>query len=117
LCHPEVSGAQPKDLREAVLGLRNTVKRYFVYIMTNRKRTLYIGVTNDLERRVSEHKHRLIPGFTSRYAIDRLVFCEEHGEVKAAIAREKQLKGWLRAKKIALIESTNAGWRDLSRGW
>ncbi len=113
----EASAAKPKDLREAIPSLRNAVKSYFVYIITNRKRTLYIGVTNDLERRVSEHKHHLVQGFSSRYAISRLVYYEEHGDVKIAIAREKQLKGWLRAKKIALIESVNPGWRDLSRGW
>ena len=91
--------------------------QYFVYIMTNRRHTLYVGVTNDLERRVSEHKHKLIVGFTNRYAIGRLVYFEEHGDIQAAIAREKQLKGWLRARKIALIESINPQWQDLSREW
>jgi putative endonuclease len=91
--------------------------QYFVYIMTNRGHTLYIGVTNDLERRVYEHKHRLVAGFTSRYAIDRLVYFEEHCDVQVAIAREKELKGWRRARKIALIESMNPAWRDLSREW
>ena len=91
--------------------------RYFVYIMTNRRHTLYIGVTNDLVRRVHEHKHKLLRGFTSRYAIDRLVYFEESDDARAAIGREKQLKGWLRARKIALIESTNPRWQDLSRSW
>jgi putative endonuclease len=93
------------------------MRQYFVYIMTNRSHNLYIGVTNDLERRVYEHKQRLVAGFTSRYAIDRLVYFEEHCDVEVAIAREKELKGWLRAKKVALIESMNPGWRDLSREW
>jgi putative endonuclease len=93
------------------------VKRYFVYIMTNRSRTLYTGVTNNLTRRVLEHKRQLIPGFTSKYRIHRLVHFELFGDIRAAIRREKQIKGWLRAKKIALIESTNRDWKDLSEGW
>ena len=93
------------------------MKQYFVYVMTNRSRTLYIGVTNDLERRVQEHKHGLVAGFTTRYAIKRLVYFEEHADILAAIAREKHLKGWLRIRKIALIESMIPRWQDLSRGW
>ncbi|MCJ7511936.1 MAG: GIY-YIG nuclease family protein [Anaerolineales bacterium] len=89
-------------------------RSYFVYILSNRSRTLYVGATNDLERRIYEHKHNLVPGFTSRYRIDRLVYFEETGDVQAPIAREKQLKGWLRAKKVALIESVNSTWEDLS---
>ena len=85
--------------------------------MTNRSRTLYTGMTNDLERRVYEHKHKLIPGFTSKYNITRLVYFEETADVKAAIAREKQIKGRLRVKKIALVESANPEWRDLSDDW
>lgn len=93
------------------------MKQYYVYIMTNRSRTLYAGVTSDLARRVCEHKNRLIPGFTARYNLDRLVFFEQTQDVNAAIAREKQIKGWLRAKKIGLIESLNPEWRDLSEEW
>ncbi len=93
------------------------MKRYYIYIMANRSKTLYIGVTNNLERRVYEHKHQLVIGFTSKYQIDRLVYFEETPDVYAAIAREKHLKGWLRAKKVALIESINPGWRDLSEEW
>jgi putative endonuclease len=85
--------------------------------MTNRTRTVYLGVTNDLERRVAEHKQKLADGFTKQYAIDRLVYFEEFADVVQAIAREKQLKGWLRSKKIELIESANPKWRDLSRDW
>ena len=92
-------------------------KQYYVYIMTNRNRTLYIGMTSDLERRVYEHKHGLLPGFTSKYKMYQLVYYEVGDDVRAAIAREKQLKGWLRAKKIALIESMNPEWDDLSTGW
>jgi len=90
---------------------------YYVYIMTNRSGTLYTGMTNDLRRRVWEHKQKLIEGFTKRYNITRLVYYEESGDVNAAIAREKQIKGWLRRKKIALVESLNPGWTDLSEGW
>ncbi len=93
------------------------MKQYFVYIMTNRSGTLYTGVTNDLYRRVSEHKQGLIPGFTSRYNITQLVYFEAHSDVREAIAREKQIKRWRRSKKIALIESLNPDWRDLSAGW
>lgn len=92
-------------------------KEYFVYIMTNKSRTLYTGVTNNLERRVYEHKNKLIPGFTSKYNITRLVWYESGDNIHVAIAREKQIKGWLRAKKIALIESMNPDWLDLSEDW
>jgi putative endonuclease len=92
-------------------------KQYFVYIMASISRVLYTGVTNNLERRVYEHKHKFIPGFTSKYNVTRLVFYETSTDVHAAIEREKQIKGWLRAKKIALIESTNPTWDDLSSSW
>ena len=91
---------------------------YYVYIMSDRHRgTLYTGMTADLERRVSEHKSGLIEGFTSRYYVHILVYYEDFADVFAAIAREKQIKGWTRAKKIALIEHTNPHWEDLSEGW
>lgn len=93
------------------------MKEYYIYILTNRSRTLYIGMTNNLERRVYEHKRKLIPGFTSRYNITQLVYYDRTNEVLDAIAREKQLKGWRRSKKIALIESVNPEWRDLSADW
>jgi putative endonuclease len=88
--------------------------QYFVYIMTNKSETLYTGVTNNLERRVYEHKHHLVKGFTNKYNIDKLVYFEETNDINAAIAREKQIKGWLRKKKIALIEAINPEWKDLS---
>jgi putative endonuclease len=93
------------------------MREYYVYIMTNRSGTLYTGVTGDLRRRVYQHKHKLVPGFTSKYNIDRLVYFESTPDVRAAIAREKEIKGWVRAKKIALIESANRDSKDLSEGW
>ena len=90
------------------------MKQYYVYIMTNKSRTLYTGVTGDLERRVYEHKHKLVPGFTSKYNITRLVYFEMTHDIQAAISREKQIKGWLRKKKIALIESMNPEWKELA---
>jgi putative endonuclease len=93
------------------------MKQYYVYIMTNRSKTLYTGVTNDLMRRVYEHKNKMVEGFTKKYKITKLVYFEETNDVQSAIAREKQIKGWLRSKKIALIESVNPEWKDLSEGW
>ena len=93
------------------------MKAYYVYIMSNIRGTLYTGVTNQLKNRVYTHKKKLIPGFTSRYNIDRLVYYEEMGDVKAAIAREKQIKSWRREKKIRLIATMNPTWRDLSEDW
>ena len=90
---------------------------YYVYIMTNRSRTLYTGVTNNLERRVYEHKQKLVRGFTERYNITMPAYFEETPDVRVALAREKQIKGWLRRKKVALIEVCNPEWRDLSAGW
>jgi putative endonuclease len=88
--------------------------RYFVYILTNRYHTvLYTGVTSDLVQRVSQHRKKTTAGFTSRYNIDKLVFYEETSDVRATIAREKQIKGGSRSRKIALIEGMNPEWRDL----
>jgi putative endonuclease len=89
-------------------------KSYYVYIMTNESNTLYTGVTNDLTKRVFEHKNKLLPGFTAKYNITRLVYFEETNDVQTAIAREKQIKGWLRKKKLGLISSVNPKWEDLS---
>jgi putative endonuclease len=86
--------------------------------MTNKtNRVLYTGVTNDLQRRVYEHKNKLVEGFTRKYNIGKLVHYEVCEDIESAILREKQIKGWLRRKKVALIESVNKGWRDLSLGW
>jgi putative endonuclease len=87
---------------------------YYVYILASRRNgTLYVGVTNDLVRRVYEHRSRVVPDFTRRYAVDQLVWFEAHGEITAAIQREKSLKRWLRRWKIDLIERTSPTWRDL----
>lgn len=93
------------------------MKQYYVYIITNTSRTLYTGVTDNLECRVYEHKKKLIEGFTKRYNITKLVYYEETSDVQSAIKREKQIKGWLRRKKIALIEAMNPKWEDLSAEW
>jgi putative endonuclease len=85
--------------------------------MTNRSKTLYAGVTNDLLRRIYEHKNKMVEGFTKKYKITKLVYYEDTNDVEEAIAREKQIKGWLRKKKIALIESINPEWKDLSEEW
>ena len=92
-------------------------KRYFVYIMTNPSKTLYTGMTNSIRRRVREHKLKLGPGFAAKYNIARLVYFETFEDVRNAIEREKQIKAWTRAKRVALIESTNPKWDDLSREW
>jgi len=92
-------------------------KEYFVYIMTNKSRTLYTGVTNDLIRRVYEHKNKLVQGFTSKYNIKYLVYYESTQSIHVALEREKQIKGWLRAKKMVLINSMNPEWKDLSEDW
>jgi putative endonuclease len=89
------------------------VKTYFVYILTNQSRTLYVGMTNNLARRVAQHKEGEVPGFTKRYRIKRLVYFEEFRNVRDAIAREKEIKGWRRAKKTALIESLNPRWDEI----
>ncbi len=91
--------------------------QYYVYIMSNKSRTLYTGVTNNLERRVYEHKQKIVPSFTSKYNITNLVYFELTSDVYSAIDREKQIKGWLRRKKIALIELVNPQWQDLSISW
>ncbi len=90
---------------------------YYVYILANATRKLYVGVTNNLERRMYEHKRKLVPGFTSRYGHSWLVYYEATEDVTAAIAREKQIKGWLRNRKMALVASMNPEWKDLSAEW
>ena len=90
------------------------MRRYYTYIITNKKRgILYTGMTNDLAGRAYQHKNKLVKGFTSQYNLDILVWFEEFQWVNDAIAREKQIKGWSRKKKIALIESFNPDWKDL----
>ena len=93
------------------------MNQYFVYIMTSSTGTLYTGMTNNLERRVYEHKHKITAGFSSKYNVNRLVFFEVFGDARDAIAREKQIKSWRRSKKLDLIRSMNPKWQDLSDGW
>lgn len=92
-------------------------KIYSVYIMGSLSGTLYIGMTGNLRRRIFEHKFHRIDGFTDKHQVERLLYCESFDEVQKAINREKQLKGWKQAKKIALIESLNPQWLDLAREW
>ncbi len=93
------------------------MREYYVYILTNKSRTLYTGITNDLERRVCEHKNKLVRGFTSKSNITKLVWFEEFVEVLQAIEAEKKIKGWRRAKKVELIETRNPEWMDLAEDW
>jgi len=92
-------------------------QRYYVYIMASRSRTLYTGMTGDLYRRALQHKSGEIEGFTKRYHVNRLVYYEAFKYVTHAIAREKQIKAWTRAKRLALIKSENPTWQDLAEGW
>jgi putative endonuclease len=93
------------------------VRSYYVYIMSNVSKTLYVGVTNNLERRVWEHRQKQIKGFTQRYNITMLVYLEEYVRPDDAIAREKELKGWKRERKLALVRQENPGWLDLAADW
>jgi len=98
--------------------LRGNHYQFYVYILANKKcGTLYIGMTNDLERRMFEHKNDLISGFTKRYGLKRLVYFEQFQYVNDAINREKQLKNWNRQWKIDLFEKDNNDWNDLSHDW
>jgi putative endonuclease len=110
-------GAQNDTNAQNGTNTRRYVPEYYVYIMTNKSRTLYAGVTNDLERRVYEHKHKLVKGFTSKYNITKLVWYEAFPDIQQAIEGEKRIKGWVRSKKIAMVESMNPNWEDLSRDW
>jgi putative endonuclease len=93
-------------------------RTYYVYILSSRPNgTLYAGVTNDLQRRLLEHRNGALEGFTKRYAVHRFAHLEETDDVTAAIAREKQIKGWSRAREIALIQTENPEWKDLAEGW
>ncbi len=97
--------------------MRKTTQAFRVYILSSRSRNLYTGVTSDLGLRVKQHKEKTLGGFTARYRIDRLVYMEEHATAQDAILRGKQIKAWDRAKRVALIESKNAAWDDLSASW
>jgi len=102
---------------EASKGILPVPDKFWVYIMSSGSGTLYVGMTNDLYKRVHQHKTGEIEGFSSKYHCDRLVYWESFDEVVNAINREKQLKGWRRSKKIALIESMNPRWEDLAEKW
>jgi putative endonuclease len=91
--------------------------RFWVYVMSSKSGTLYTGITNSFDRRVFEHKHHLTPGFTAKYDCTRLLYLEEYSDVRSAIAREKQIKAWTRAKKLERIESLNPHWNDLAEHW
>jgi putative endonuclease len=91
--------------------------KFWVYILTNRSGTLYIGITGYFDRRIHQHKMDSIEGFTKKCKIHRLVYYETYDQVKMAIGREKQLKGWRREKKMALIEKMNPRWQDLAENW
>ncbi len=93
------------------------MKTFYVYILASVSGTLYTGMTNNIKRRVYEHKNHLVPGFTDEYNIDRLLYFETFKAAHSAIKREKQIKGWKREKKIKLIDAENAPWNDLSANW
>src|SRR5205085_1062191 len=102
------------------LGLTQSMRkrgRYFVYIASSASWTLYTGITNDIEYRMWQHKHKTFPGFTANFNINRLVYYETFHDVHSAIRREKQIKAWTRAKRIALVKTMNLPWDDLSREW
>src|SRR6266480_2087464 len=92
-------------------------KQMYVYILASLSRTLYTGVTNNIERRMYEHRNKVTPGFATSYRINRLVYYEVVYGAMNAIRREKQIKAWTREKRMALVESVNAGWLDLARDW
>ena len=92
-------------------------KTFYIYIIASKSGTLYVGITNNLQRRVLEHKNHLVPGFTDKYSIDRLLYIETFANPASAINREKQIKAWRREKKVKLIDSQNPAWKDLSEGW
>ncbi len=91
---------------------------YYIYLLTtNNNKVMYVGMTNNLERRVYEHKMKLVPGFTAKYNVSKLVYFEETQDVHAAIAREKEIKKWRREKKNSLVAAVNPHWQDLSASW
>jgi len=94
------------------------MKNYYVYLLTNwNNKVMYVGITNNLERRLYEHKNKLVNGFTKKYNINKLVYFEETSDVNAALSREKEIKKWRREKKDSLVLIANPEWEDLSEGW
>ncbi len=117
-CHSQLDWESIFSLSTKRFYLSGCMKSYFVYIITNyEKTTLYIGVTNDLIRRMYEHRHGLVRGFSKKYQLKYLVYFEETNDVMAAIQREKQLKKWGRTWKDELINEFNPEWKDLSEEW
>ena len=113
LCHSERS-----EESSPTVCAHPSNRSFWVYILTNKRNgTLYVGVTNSLERRIWEHKTKAIEGFTKQYGLSRLVHFEQFRHITEAIAREKEIKGWLRKRKLGLIEADNPGWADLSANW
>jgi putative endonuclease len=98
-------------------GYNSKMKMYYIYIMGSKTGTLYVGMTSDIKRRVFEHKNHLVPGFTNKYNIERLLYFEAISGPASAINREKQIKTWRPEKKVALIDSINPSWEDLSEDW
>lgn len=112
------AAADARSRRTPIFVMRSPRQhRYSVYILGSITGTLYVGVTGNLQFRVRQHKDHTFRGFTAEYEVNRLLYYETFGEVITAIKREKQLKGWRLEKKIALIETMNPQWRDLSKGW
>jgi putative endonuclease len=96
----------------------SSLRTSYVYLLTNwNNKVMYVGVTNNLERRLYEHKQKLMPGFTEKYNVNKLVYFEETNDVRVALEREKEIKKWRREKKNRLVESANPEWKDLSEGW
>jgi len=94
------------------------MKDYYIYMLTNANgKVIYVGMTNNLERRIYEHKNKLVDGFTKKYNVNKLVYFEQTSQVESAIAREKEIKAWRREKKDNLVVQMNSGWKDLSDGW
>lgn len=118
-CHSEPLPPKASPGRHSERGIcfLNRNKRYYVYILASRSRNLYTGVTNNLERRVFEHKQGSVPGFTRKYRIHRLVYFELFDDIRQAIVREKRIKSWRREKRTALISRNNPAWDDLAAEW
>jgi putative endonuclease len=117
VCHSEFSSESivcHSEFSSESMNKGHYVKIYYIYILASKKHgTLYVGMTNDLVKRIYEHKHKIFEGFTSKYDVDKLVFFEHTNDVQSAIKREKQLKNWHRQWKINLIEKENPNWEDL----
>ena len=113
-CHSERSEESGRQCEKVSI---EKMRSYYVYILSSTNKVLYVGVTNNLERRIYEHKNKLIDGFTAKYNVNKLVYYEETTDVNVALNREKEIKGWSRSKKISLIERNNFAWDDLSLGF